>query len=165
MLNVNFKEKWDAFRQSKASNLQFEFFTIYTNMVRRLLEFIQASRARNWMQHLSAGEALMKDIISMDRIKYKKGFLVYLADMKNLQNSNEDIFKYFMEGNFSVQKSPISGVTIGCDHALEQVNCGEKSRGGLKGITKNHNARIRQYLVAPVIEQISQELLEKGNAK
>ena len=23
MLNVNFKEKWDAFRQSKASNLQF----------------------------------------------------------------------------------------------------------------------------------------------
>ena len=110
MLNVNFKEKWDAFRQSKASNLQFEFFTIYTNMVRQLLEFIQASRARNWMQHLSAGEALMKDIISMDRIKYKKGFLVYLADMKNLQNSNEDIFKYFMEGNFSEQKSPISGV-------------------------------------------------------
>ena len=96
MLNVNFKEKWDAFRQSKASNLQFEFFTIYTNMVRRLLEFIQASRARNWMQHLSAGEALMKDIISMDRIKYRKGFIVYLADMKNLQNSNEDIWKYFM---------------------------------------------------------------------
>ena len=78
MLYVNFKEKWDAFRQSKASNLQFEFFTIYTNMVRRLLEFIQASRARNWMQHLSAGEALMKDFISMDRIKYRKGFLVYL---------------------------------------------------------------------------------------
>ena len=70
-----------------------------------------------------------------------------------------------MEGNFSVQKSPISGVAIGCDHALEQVNCGDKSRGGLKGITKNHNARIRQYLVAPVIEQISQEFLEKGNAK
>ena len=41
-----------------------------------------------------------------------------------------------MEGNFSVQKSPISGVALGCDHALKQVHCGEKSRGGLKGITK-----------------------------
>ena len=53
-------------------------------------------------------------------------------------------------------------VAIGCDHAGEQVNCEDKSRGGLKGITRNENSRIRNYLAAPVLTQINQELSEKG---
>ena len=153
--DLRFRENWEKFKLSKVNNLQFQFLTIYCNMVRRLMEFIQASRTRNWLQHLSAGEALLKDFVAMDRINYRKGMLVYLADMKNLEHCYPLVWKYFEEGNFSVQKTPIPGVGIGCDHAGEQVNCEDKSRGGLKGITKNENARIRHYLVAPVLEQIS----------
>ena len=106
----------------------------------------------------------MKDFVAMDRINYRKGMLVYLADMKNLEHCYPLVWKYFEEGKFSVQKTPIPGVGIGCDHAGEQVNCEDKSRGGLKGITKNENARIRHYLVAPVLEQISEELRQKAGA-
>ena len=164
MSNMDLKQKWDSFRESKVNNLQFHFFTIYTNMVKRLLEFIQASRTRNWPQHLSAGEALMKDFISMDRIKYRKGWLVYIADMKNLEENNKEVWEYFMKGYFSVQKSSIPGVALGCDHAGEQVNCEDKSRGGLKGITRNVNARTRHYLAAPIVDQIANEMMTRGQA-
>lgn len=114
-------------------------------MVRRLLYFIQASRNRNWLQHLSTGEAMMQDLISMDRCKYRKGFLVYLADMWELEHTQLHIWNYFLEGNFNVQKSPLPWVAISCDHAGVQVNSEEKSRGELEGNTRNTNARKRQY--------------------
>ena len=44
-----------------------------------------------------------------------------------------------MERSFKVQKSDIPGVAIACDHAGEQVNRKDKTRGELKGITKNQN--------------------------
>ena len=82
--------------------------------------------------------------------------------MKHLEISDPEMWDYFMDGNFSVQKSPLPAVAIGFDHGGEQVNCEDKSRGGLKGITRNENIRIRNYLAAPVLTQINQELLEKG---
>ena len=121
LVEISFKDKWNEFQMSKVKNMQFRFFTVYCNMVKRLLEFIEASRTRNWRQHLSSAEALMQDFISMDRCKYRKCWMVYIADMK-----------YFLQGNFSVQKSNIVGTAIGCDHAGEQVNCEDKSCGGLK---------------------------------
>ena len=104
----------------------------------------------------------MQDFISMDRCNYRKGWMAYIADMKHLEISDPEIWDYFMDGNFSVQKSPLPAVAIGCDHGGEQVNCEDKSRGGLKGVTRNENIRIRNYLAAPVLTQINQELLEKG---
>ena len=127
--SVRFKKKWDEFQQSKVNNLQFVFLTVYSRMVKRLLEFIEASRTRNWLQHLSTAEALMQDFISMDRCRYRKGWMSYIADMKHLEFSDPDVWKFFMEGNFSVQKSNVLEVAIGCDHAGEQVNSEDKSRG------------------------------------
>ena len=66
--------------------------------------------------------------------------------MWELEHTQPHIWNYFLEGNLSVQKSPLPGVAIGCDHAGEQVNSEDKSRGGLKGNTRNTNARNRQYL-------------------
>ena len=68
--NVQFKEKWDNFLSLKERNLQFMF--LYCRMVKRLLQFIEASRTRNWQLHLSSCQALMQDLISMDRCKYRK---------------------------------------------------------------------------------------------
>ena len=47
---------------------------------------------------------------------------VYLADMVQLEKDEPDIWKSFMEGNFSCQKYDIQGTAIGRDHAGEQVN-------------------------------------------
>ena len=49
-----------------------------------------------------------------------------------------------MERTFKAQKSDIPGVAIACDHAGEQVNRKDKTRGELKGITKNQK-RCNRY--------------------
>ena len=92
-----FNGKWKEFQEQKSNNLQFMFHSVYCNMVRRLLEFIETSRTRNWLKHLG-----------------------WHSDMKQLEKSNRDIWNYFEEGNFSVQLGEIPGVAIGCDHAGEQ---------------------------------------------
>ena len=62
----------------------------------------------------------MQDLVSMNRIKYRRMWAVYLADMVQLEKDEPDIWKSFIEGNFSCQKSDIQGTAIGRDHAGEQ---------------------------------------------
>ena len=69
-----------------------------------------------------------------------------------------------MEGNFSCQKTGIPGTAIGRDHAGEQVNKILKTRGGLTGITRNENSRTRHFLLAPVLQSISDEMLKLDGA-
>ena len=38
-------------------------------------------------------------------------------NMREIEHTQPDIWKYFLEGNFSIQKSLVPGVAIGCDHA------------------------------------------------
>ena len=64
-----------------------------------------------------------------------------------------------MEGNFSAQKSYIPGVAMRCDHAGEQVNREDKTRSGLKCITKNQNNSSWHYRIAPVLAQLQEEML------
>ena len=40
----------------------------------------------------------------MDRIKYKKAWLVYIAVMKSFEVENPEIWSYFMEGNFTEKR-------------------------------------------------------------
>ena len=82
-------------------------------MVQRLFTFIEASRTRHWLQHLSSAEDLMKGFIAIDLIKFRKAWLVYIADMRSLDDENSEIWNKFMEGNFSVQKNDIP---IGCSN-------------------------------------------------
>ena len=78
---------------------------------------------------------MMPAVIMMDRIKYRRWVPVYLADMVALKNNDVEIWNYFKEGNFCVQKSRIPFVAVGRDHAGEQENKVLKIQGGLQGIT------------------------------
>ena len=81
-------------------------------MVQSLFAFIQESRTRNWLQHLSSVQDLVKDFIAMDQREYRKAWLVYIAQMKSLEAGNPKIWNYFIEENFSVQKSDIPRLAI-----------------------------------------------------
>ena len=48
----------------------------------------------------------------MDQIEYRKAWLVYIAQMKSLEAGNPKIWNYFIEENFSVQKSDIPRLAI-----------------------------------------------------
>ena len=117
-------------------------------------KFVHASRFKNWLMHLSAVDQMIPAIIAMDRIKYRRMLPVYLADMLQLEHDDPAIWKHFMEGNFSVQKSKIPFTALGRDHAGEQQNKIMKIEGGLKGISKEENARVRHFLTAPVLQEI-----------
>ena len=131
-------------------------------MVQTLFPFSKVSRTRNWLQHLSSVQDPMNNFIAIDRIKCRKVWLVYIAVTKSLEVENPEIWNYIMERNLSVQKSHILGAAIECDHAGEQVNRKDKTRGGLKSITRNLNSHDQHYLAAPLLAQLQEEIMNKG---
>ena len=165
---IEFSQKLSQFDASKQSNFVYRFMMVYIRMVKRLLTFIEASRSRDWLLHLSAAEDLMQDFTqdftSMNRIKYRRMFAAYIADMRYLQTSDPEIWMHFSAGEFSVQKTQIPFTAIGRDHAGEQVNRELKTRGDITGITRNDNSRTRQILIAPVLADIWNQMMDQGNA-
>ena len=127
-------------------------------MVERLLLFRHAVRSQDWLLHLKSTEDIIGDVISMDRIKYRRMLPVYLADMKHLESEEPTIWNSFLQGNFAVKKSDISFTSLGIDHAGEQQNKLLEIQGGIVGITKNEHARIRYFLTASILANISSEL-------
>ena len=59
----------------------------------------------------------------------------------------------------------IPGTAIGRDHAGQQEVGKLKSRGGIKGIPRNENSRIRHFLVAPILSVITEEMESMGNGQ
>ena len=103
---------------------------------------------------------MLNDFVSMDRIKYRRMWAVYIADMHNLEEEQPDIWDMFMYGQFSVQEKEMPFVAIGTDHAGEQDNAEIKSQGGITGITRNNNSRLQHFLIAHVVSTIHQEMYD-----
>ena len=57
----------------------------------------------------------------------------------------------------SVTKSAIPFVSIGADHACEQINRIMKVQGGITGISNNPNARQRFFLTAPELSCLARD--------
>ena len=161
---IEFSQKLSQFDASKQSNFVYRFMMTYIRMVKRLLTFIEASRSRDWLLHLSAAEDLMQDFTNMNRIKYRRMFAAYIADMRYLQTSDPEIWMHFYAGEFSVQKTQIPFTAIGRDHVGEQVNRELKTCGDITGITRNDNSRTREFPIAPVLADIWNQMMDQGNA-
>ena len=150
-----------VFIDSKTKDKMFSFLLTYSAMVKRLLLFIEASRIRNWEQHLFSAESLIPDLASMNRMKYRRMLPVYISEMYFLKD-NDTISWNALKHDFSCQKTSIPGTAIGRDHCGEQENRRLKTRGGIRGITKNDNRRTTQFLVAPVLSYFFDEMAIKG---
>ena len=155
---VNVQTFLSGFDESRANNYQFKAMRVYMRMVERLLLFIHASRERDWILHLAAAEDLIKDLVSMDRIHYRRLMPVYIANMRRLEEEDPAIWEALANGQFSVSKSSVPFTSIGVDYAGEQVNRVLKVDGGLTGISSNQNARTRLLLIAPIISHLTEEM-------
>ncbi|KAL7381431.1 hypothetical protein ABVT39_005339 [Epinephelus coioides] len=129
--------------------------------VETILLFIEASRNADLVLHLQAGEALSKLFFALDRMKYKCLWPRYIADMQDLKTSHPDTWHELQDGNISVTKSEIPFVSIGADHACEQLNQMMKIRSGLIGISNNAKARQRFFLATPEMSRLSTEYKEQ----
>ena len=132
---------WEA---EKCSNAMFKATTNYLHHVETILFFVETSRNSDLVLHLQAGEALSKFFFALDRIKYKRLWPRYTADMQELKTSHPETWRELQNGNISVTKSEILFVSIGSDHDCEQLNRMMKIHSGLIA-----NARQRFFLATP----------------
>lgn len=148
-------KEWGA---QKSTNAMFKSMMNYLHRVETILYFVAASRNADLTLHLQAGEALSKMFVAMDRIKYKRLWPRYIADMHALQTDHPETWRELQAGgNISVTKSGIPFVSIGADHACEHLNRMMKVHSGLIGISNNANARQRFFMAAPELSRLSSQ--------
>lgn len=113
---------------------QAKFYRNFMYMYEALLLFIRASRQSDWLLHLNSLNKMIPYFFAHDQQNYARLSPVYLSEMEEVRNNEKDIWNFFREGNFSVQKRDIPFTAIGADHALEQENKNIKVLGGVKGL-------------------------------
>ncbi len=75
--------------------------------------------------------------------------------MQELKRMHAEIRRELQDGNISITKSEIPFVSIGEDHAFEQLNRMMKVHVGLIGISNNVNARQQLFLATPEMSGLS----------
>jgi len=139
-------QEWE---KQRSKNAMFKTTMNYIHRVEAILLFVAATRNADLELHLKAGEQLSKLFFDFDRIKYKRLWPRYIADMYDLRTNHPETWKELQTGNIAVTKSNVPFVSIGADHACEHLNKLMKIHSGLVGIPNNANARQRFFLAAP----------------
>ena len=98
----------------------------------------------------------MKDFVSMDRIKYRRMWAVYIPDRHNLEEEHSGVWDMFIDGPFSVQKKEIPFVIMLGNLSILKYNHKAVSLESLESIT------VRHFLIAPVVSTIYQEMYDMG---
>lgn len=131
------------------------FLCNYMRQVMNLLNYIGATRSRNWMQHLATSDEMCIYFHAHDQSNYLKWALLYLADMLELETTDPESWKFFEDGNFTVSKNEVAFTSIDPDHAIEHEHRPMKMKGGFVNITSNESALDRYVLTLPILSQIS----------
>ena len=105
--------------------------------------------------HLQAGDTLCKPFFALIRIKFKRFWSYYIAEVQEFKQNHPETWCELKNGNLSVTKTNIPFVPIGADHACEQLNRIMKVHSGLIGISNNANSRQRFFLATPEMSQLS----------
>ena len=126
-------------------------------MFEALLLYIRATRQRLWDLHLASTHNLAKYYFVHDKHNYARMIPVYLAEMISLKDNDPDTWKFFEDGNFSVNKTKISFSGIGCDHAIEHENRAMKVAGGITGIYHDPQLLERFFLTCPELNTICED--------
>ena len=83
---------------------------------------------------------------------------VRVAQMRQLEKSDPNIWQECESGNFYVNKNVLLFCGFGPDHAVEHLNRWMKVSGGIVGITLNESARARFFLIAPEMARLAEEV-------
>ncbi len=106
-----------------------------TQLVIIILVLIQSFRERLFYAYKSSLVAIMPYLFANYNTHYSRWGTIYIHDMFELQNTNPDVYKEFVNGHFVLHESnrQISGIAH--DQAHEHNNAHLKSDGGAIGIT------------------------------
>ena len=152
---LNLLEQFD-----KSLENQSKFYRNYMNLFELLLQFIRASREQCWSLHLNSLSDLCPYFFGYDMINYARMTPVHLSQMFSLMEKDPDIWRFFEEGNFSVNKSNVRFSAIGPDHGIEQENRALKVLGGIKGIANSEDVPNEYFVTAGEIGNMVEKLCE-----
>ena len=131
----------EEFDKEFADIPNFVLWRTYMKMVETMLEFIRANRDGDWHLHLNSFAAMLPWMTIYDHTNYARWGPVYLAEMKGLETSHQELYEEFMNGNFVVKKRDGKFNQVPIDQATEWQNKICKISNGIIGITRNDTAR------------------------
>ncbi|XP_056138321.1 uncharacterized protein tdrd12 [Lampris incognitus] len=97
-----------------------------------------------------------------DRMNYAKYMPVYIAEMKALEKSQPESYRFLREGGFVVRRSDNRNFNcVATDQALEQtINREGKSQGGIVGFTLRKGALKRWLITRHVTSEYRNAMIE-----
>ena len=178
MLQRNNKNLLERLQNAKFHLLQKEFDRKMENQARYyrnyiaafeiLLLFIRASRQQSWGLHLEALNEMVPYFFAFDMFNYARLTPVYLSQMTELKEKDNDTGQAFQAEHFSLNKSSVPFSAIGADHALEQQNRAMKVLGGIKGIANSQTALDEYFMTAEelslLLDQFSDQYDLRNNS-
>ncbi|KAL7379980.1 hypothetical protein ABVT39_009485 [Epinephelus coioides] len=124
-----------------------------------LLRMLRSERDANFELHLNCMSEAIPWFWAAGRMNYAKYLPVYIAEMKALEKSQPDSYKFMKDGGFVVRR-----VTCNCvatDQALEQtINREGKSQGGIVGFTLRKGALKRWLITRHVTSEYCDAMTE-----
>ena len=144
---------------------QAKFYLNFVKMYELLLLFMRATRQSLWELHLASLEAMIPYFFVHDLQNYARLKSEYIAQMRNIKIYEEETWKFFKNGNFSVNKSHFTFSAIDANHGIEQLNRKLKVVGGVKGLLQNENALHCFILCAPVLDSVCKDFRKRNSLK
>lgn len=134
-----------------------KFLANYIMQFQTILNFLRATREKNFSLHLESVNQLIKYFFAHNHTNYARLLPLYLSSITYTKFNNPEIWNELKNGNFCVSKSNIPFTSIGPDHAVEHENKVLKSVGGIVGITQKETALDRFFVIAPELSRLCVE--------
>lgn len=117
-----------------------QYWMNYMAMVTILLNFMYAERRRDWKLHLTSVTDMLPYFTVFDHANYFKWGMVYVAEMRQLEQTAPAVYQECILGNVVVKSTNNKFNQLPVDQALEHVNKIGKIAGGIVGITRTDMA-------------------------
>ena len=153
--NINFQEFQNIF--GKSLNNYAKYLRSFMKVFELLLLFARVTRQHCWELHLKTLYGLAKYFFVYNMLNYARMTPVYISQMYDLEDRENDTENFVDSGYFSVNKTPLSFTAIGAGYAIEHENRSMKVLGGIKGIDNDANNLGKYFIIALEVNKIIQD--------
>ena len=132
------------------------FWMSYVDLTSLMLDFIRASREKDWTLHLISISNLISWCFAYKRSNYAKYLLWYLLQMINLPTTHPDVHEYLADGDFSTQignDNPFACIPM--DQTIEE----SQTPGGTKDSVQK-KVLCQGIILQPITEHLALDNLD-----
>ena len=132
---------------SKHASATLKFWSSYVEMASLLVIFVESSCKGHWKLHLACIRAMLPWMFVYNRTNYSCFMSYYWCQMRVLESTHPMVHEELANGEFVVQRSPVSPRQRPIDLTIEQtVYRDTKSHGGIIGFSRQPGA-VQRWIV------------------